>query len=204
MAGQWFGIEILEHVDKGRPAVDSCIRMEIKEVDSNNVELIWRERNFEVIYKFVILNPNSRGVWTSQGSQTGERGGADLGRGSTHENALALYSVVIFCFAVTGTSYGYTQFAGNVYVLKASESNIVLTFCSKPHVLYSLVLTKKHTMNETELSSVHSMVNRFGAPIPVEIKKYCRNHATDTATASVALLLVLCIISMFTNMLRGR
>ena len=95
---------------------------------------------------------------------------------------------------------GYEQFAGNVFVLKASEANVVLTFCSRPHVLYSLVLAKTYTMNETELASLHSMVHRFGAPIPVDIKKYCRNSVGPLE--SVPLLLVLSIIGLFTITLR--
>lgn len=73
MSGSWYGIEIMEHVHKGRPVVDSCIRVEIQHQDSNYVNLIWKERDFKVQYKFVILDQKHRGNWTSQGSQNSNK-----------------------------------------------------------------------------------------------------------------------------------
>lgn len=72
MTGSWYGIELLDHVNRGRPAADSCIKIELKDLGNNQIELIWRERNFEVIYKFVIDDPSTRGVWTSKGFQIGK------------------------------------------------------------------------------------------------------------------------------------
>ncbi len=71
MSGSWYGIEILEHVTRNRPAVDSCIKVELRHRDANYVDLIWREHDFQVVYKFVILDQTQRGNWTSQGQQTG-------------------------------------------------------------------------------------------------------------------------------------
>lgn len=72
MTGTWYGVELLDHVNRGRPTADSCIKIDLKDTGNNQIELKWKERNFEVTYKFVILDPSLRGVWTSQGSQTGK------------------------------------------------------------------------------------------------------------------------------------
>lgn len=71
MNGHWYGIEILEHVNKGRPNAESCIKIEFRYRNSNYIDLIWRERNFQVDYTFVILDQTQRGNWTSQGQQSG-------------------------------------------------------------------------------------------------------------------------------------
>ncbi len=96
-----------------------------------------------------------------------------------------------FMITVTGKPEGYTyeHFAGNVFVLKATDSNVVLTFCSSPNKLYSLVLSKSYNMNETELTSVHNLIPRMQVPVTVDVKKYCRNHGVAVTASKFSLLL---------------
>lgn len=72
MSGTWYGVEILDHVTKGRPIVDTCIKVNIRQQENNYIELEWKERDFVVTYKFRILDQTRRGKWTSQGSQSGK------------------------------------------------------------------------------------------------------------------------------------
>lgn len=72
MSGTWYGVEILDHITKGRPVVDSCIKINIRQQENNYIDLEWREDDFVVNYKFVILDQTRRGKWTSQGFQSGE------------------------------------------------------------------------------------------------------------------------------------
>lgn len=72
MSGTWYGVEIIDHVANNRPVVDSCIRINIRQHDNNYIELEWREYDFVVNYKFVILDQTRRGIWTSQGYQSGK------------------------------------------------------------------------------------------------------------------------------------
>lgn len=70
----------------------------------------------------------------------------------------------------------YEQFKGNVFMLKASGTTAVLTFCSTTK-FFTLVLSRSHTANDTELQSVHNLVTRVtGKPIK-DVKKYCENNA---------------------------
>lgn len=71
MTGFWYGIEILEHIARNRPPVESCIKVDIKTGRNDHVFLTWREKNLAVTYTFYIEDNSQRGMWTSLGNQEG-------------------------------------------------------------------------------------------------------------------------------------
>lgn len=99
---------------------------------------------------------------------------------------------------VSGTpdGYIYEQFAGNVFITKAADANLVLSFCSVPNKLYSLVLFKTHLVNESQLVTLHELVQRFDMPKPVDIKRYCQN-TSQSLESQLSLLLLIPVMFFF-------
>lgn len=71
MTGVWYGIEILDHV-RSRYTIESCIMIELQDRGNNHVNLIWKEKNLDVTYKFFIED-NKKAIWTSLGNQEGNK-----------------------------------------------------------------------------------------------------------------------------------
>ena len=72
----------------------------------------------------------------------------------------------------------YNQFAGNVHVMKAVASDMVLTFCSRSpdNQLYSLLLSREHILQKSDKRGVHNLLGRRGLKI-VNIRETCMNNA---------------------------
>ena len=72
----------------------------------------------------------------------------------------------------------YNQFAGNVHVMKAVASDMVLTFCSRSpdNQLYSLLLSREHILQKSDKRGVHNLLARRGLKI-VSIRETCMNNA---------------------------
>ncbi|EFN88164.1 hypothetical protein EAI_15700, partial [Harpegnathos saltator] len=71
----------------------------------------------------------------------------------------------------------YKQFTGSVHVMKAVASDMVLTFCSRnPNFtqLYSLLLSREHTLQKSDKRGVHNLLGRRGLKI-VSIRETCVN-----------------------------
>lgn len=73
---------------------------------------------------------------------------------------------------------GYKQFSGNVHVMKAVASDMVLTFCSRnpDNQLYSLLLSREHILQKSDKRGVHNLLGRRGLKI-VNIRETCMNNA---------------------------
>ncbi|XP_065225263.1 uncharacterized protein LOC135849049 [Planococcus citri] len=163
MTGYWYGVEIVEHIhSRNKPNVDSCIKVELKTKGNDNVYLTWREKNLAVTYTFYNQDSTQRGVWTSLGDQT---------------------------VAEKPFGYDYEQFAGKLFVVRASD-NLVLTFCSSTK-LFTLVLSKNYTMNSTELNSIHNSLTRISGLTIKDAKRYCRNGAYNVKAENFLILFIL-------------
>lgn len=68
------------------------------------------------------------------------------------------------------------QFGGTVHVMKAVASDMVLTFCSRHpnNQLYSLLLSREHTLQKNDKRGVHNLLARRGLKI-ISIRETCVN-----------------------------
>lgn len=89
----------------------------------------------------------------------------------------------------------YDQFAGTVYVRKAVNDHMVLTFCSPNTQLYSLVVFREKMLDPKELRSITNQMQRLKFPI-TQTKRTCRNTSSITQ-ATVWLITVLGFAHVF-------
>ncbi|XP_076763081.1 uncharacterized protein LOC143430613 [Xylocopa sonorina] len=157
--GKWYVVEVLEHkVDPSKPAtgsyvIDSCpiVKMRAPENFLSSLRLLWTEDAGNLEYSFRIPDVTRKpGFWISASMQNG-----------------------------TLTERQYTQFTGNVHVMKAVASDMVLTFCSRSpdDQLYSLLLSREHILQPSDKRGVHNLLSRRGLKI-VSIRETCMNDAT--------------------------
>ncbi|XP_012521471.1 uncharacterized protein LOC105827844 [Monomorium pharaonis] len=152
--GKWYVVEILEHrADptksvSGTRIVDSCPIVRLKPLlEHAALKLLWSEESGNVEYTFRIPDiARRKGFWKTMTSQNGTL--ADRQK--------------------------YMQFYGSVHVMKAVASDMVLTFCSRNpnNQLYSLLLSREHTLQKSDKRGVHNLLARRGLKI-VSIRETC-------------------------------
>ncbi|KOC61366.1 hypothetical protein WH47_06043, partial [Habropoda laboriosa] len=159
--GKWYVVEVLGHkVDPFKPitgtfVVDSCPIVKLRAVENSSnffssLRLLWTEEAGNLEYTFRIPDISRKpGFWISTSLQNG-----------------TLVKMV------------YNQFTGNVHVMKAVASNMVLTFCSRSpdNQLYSLLLSREHILQLSDKRGVHNLLSRRGLKI-VSIRETCMNNA---------------------------
>lgn len=154
--GKWYVVEVLEHiVDPQKPisgsyVVESCPIVRLRELEFSSLRLLWTEEAGNLEYTFRIPDKSRKpGFWISTGQQNG-----------------------------TLTRRQYNQFSGNVHVMKAVASDMVLTFCSRSpdNQLYSLLLSRHHVLQKSDKRGVHNLLGRRGLKI-VSIRETCMNSA---------------------------
>ncbi|XP_026673227.1 uncharacterized protein LOC108629587 isoform X2 [Ceratina calcarata] len=157
--GKWYVVEVLEHkVDPLKPVsgmyvVDSCPIVMLRAVENSSkffssLRLLWTEEAGNLEYNFRIPDIYRKpGYWLSNSIQNG-----------------------------TLAERQYNQFTGNVHVMKAVASDMVLTFCSRSpdNQLYSLLLSREHILQQSDKRGVHNLLGRRGLKI-VSIRQTCMN-----------------------------
>ncbi|XP_075236664.1 uncharacterized protein LOC142333444 [Lycorma delicatula] len=137
LMGMWYGVEVIQHrSDRGYAPgvtfVDSCPVLHFSKRDKpSELQLYWSEKAGTVEYQFNILNPSNPGFWMSFGPQNGSM---------VHKT--------------------YRQFAGVVQVMKAVASHVVLTFCSPNSELYTIILSRKRSLDKLEIRGVRNLLSR--------------------------------------------
>ncbi|CAD1477162.1 unnamed protein product [Heterotrigona itama] len=160
--GKWYVVEVLEHkVDPSKPTgggliiIDSCPIVNLRGVENSSkffssLRLLWTEHVGNLEYTFRIPDISRKpGFWVSTSLQNG-----------------------------TLVERQYNQFAGNVHVMKAVASDMVLTFCSRSpdNQLYSLLLSREHILQKNDKRGVHNLLIRRGLKI-INIRETCMNNA---------------------------
>lgn len=161
--GKWYVVEVLEHkVDSSKPVVgsyvvDSCPIVNLMEAEKSakflsSLKLLWVEEAGSVEYTFRIPDITRKpGFWISSSFQNG---------------------------TLTVSERPYHQFTGNVHVMKAVASDMVLTFCSRSpdNQLYSLLLSREHILQKSDKRGVHNLLSRRGLK-NISIRETCMNNA---------------------------
>ncbi|OAD54115.1 hypothetical protein WN48_08344 [Eufriesea mexicana] len=158
--GKWYVVEVLEHrVDPLNPGgsyvVDSCPIVKLTAVENaynffSSLSLLWTEEAGNLEYTFRIPDMTRKpGLWVTNSSQNG-----------------------------TLVEMQYKQFTGNVYVMKAVASDMVLTFCSRSpdNQLYSWLLAREHILQKSDKQGVHNLLTRRSLKIN-RIRETCMNNA---------------------------
>ncbi|XP_012232336.1 uncharacterized protein [Linepithema humile] len=153
--GKWYVVEILEHrsapkLISNSYVVDTCPIVNLRSLlDQASLKLLWTEGAGNLEYTFRIPDISRRkGYWQSIGLQNG-----------------------------TLAEREYRQFAGNVHVMKAVASDMVLTFCARSpdSQLYSLLLSREHNfLQKSDKRGVHNLLGRRGLQIG-SIRETCVN-----------------------------
>ncbi|XP_011879884.1 PREDICTED: uncharacterized protein LOC105568659 [Vollenhovia emeryi] len=166
--GKWYVVEVLEHkMDHTKPAggsyvVESCPIVKLRPLDHAALRLLWTEESGSVEYTFRIPDISRRkGLWRAMTSQNG----------------------------TLAERHSYQQFAGNVHVMKAVASDMVLTFCSRSpnSQLYSLLLSREHTLQKSDKRGVHNLLSRRGLKI-ISIRETCVNGGTGSRRGALDLV----------------
>lgn len=154
--GKWYVVEVLEHkVDplksvSGSYVLDSCPILKLRALEYSSLRLLWTEEAGNLEFTFRIPDISRKpGFWISTSLQNG-----------------------------TLAERQYNQFSGNVHVMKAVSSDMVLTFCSRSpgNQLYSLLLSREHILQKSDKRGVHNLLGRRGLKI-VSIQETCMNSA---------------------------
>ncbi|XP_029039117.1 uncharacterized protein LOC114874200 [Osmia bicornis bicornis] len=184
--GKWYVVEVLEHkVDPLKPlsgsyVVNSCPIVKLRAIENaakffSSLRLLWSEEMGNLEYTFRIPDITRKpGFWISDSQQNG-----------------------------TLVQKQYSQFTGNVYVMKAVASDMVLTFCagSPDNQLYSLLLAREHILSKSDKRGVHNLLVRRGLKI-VNIRETCMNSAAFRR-ASINLIGLLGLMGVLFNALFG-
>lgn len=166
--GKWYVVEVLDHMkDPTKPAsgsyvVDSCPIVKLRPLEHAALRLLWSEEIGNVEYTFRIPDISRRkGVWRTMLSQNG----------------------------TLAEKQKYMQFIGNVYVMKAVASDMVLTFCSRNpnNQLYSLLLSREHILHKSDKRGVHNLLQRRGLMI-VSIRETCMNGGAGSRRGALDLV----------------
>ncbi|KAF7402694.1 hypothetical protein HZH66_004961 [Vespula vulgaris] len=182
--GKWYVVEILEHKnDPIRPMtgkrvlLDSCPTVHLRSHEYSSLTLLWTEAAGNLEYTFRISDITRKpGFWMSTSMQNG-----------------------------TLTEKKYTQFVGCVHVMKAVASDMVLTFCSRgpESQLYSLLLSREHTLSEADRRGVHNLLGRRGLKI-VGIRETCMNGAAGWRRATIDLVASTTLLALLSSAILSR
>ncbi|XP_032675858.1 uncharacterized protein LOC116846304 [Odontomachus brunneus] len=168
--GKWYVVEVLEHRTdlvkspvSSSYIVDSCPIVKLMPLEHNSLKLLWSEEAGNLEYNFRIPDiVKKSGLWRTINLQNG-----------------------------TLAEKNYNQFVGTVHVMKAVASDMVLTFCSRNPgniQLYSLLLSREHTLQKSDKRGVHNLLGRRSLKI-VSIRETCMNGgATGTRRGALDLL----------------
>ncbi|XP_011688028.1 PREDICTED: uncharacterized protein LOC105450079 [Wasmannia auropunctata] len=182
--GKWYVVEVLEHRTDPAKAVphsyivDSCPIVKLRSSDYGSLRLLWSEESGNVEYSFRIPNISSRkGFWQTMTSQNG---------------TLAERSK-------------YMQFVGTVHVMKAVASDMVLTFCSRNpnNQLYSLLLSREHTLQQSDKRGVHNLLARRGLK-NVSIRETCVNGGAGSRRVALDLVAWATLVGLLSSSLLFR
>ncbi|EFN73795.1 hypothetical protein EAG_06437 [Camponotus floridanus] len=165
--GKWYVVEVLEHrpdlTKKTSPTyvVDSCPIVKLKPLEFTSLKLLWNEEAGNLEYTFRIPDIAKRkGYWQTMSPQNG-----------------------------TLTEKQYKQFSGNVHVMKAVASDMVLTFCSRhpDSQLYSLLLSRKHILQKSDKRGVHNLLGRRNLKI-ISIRETCMKGGSGSRRGALDLV----------------
>ncbi|XP_043491065.1 uncharacterized protein LOC122516913 [Polistes fuscatus] len=182
--GKWYVVEILEHrsdpmrpINSERVVLDSCPTVQLRSHEYSSLTLLWTETAGNLEYTFRISDITRRpGFWTSSSLQNG-----------------------------TLVRNQYRQFIGCVHVMKAVASDMVLTFCSRNPTsqLYSLLLSREHTLGEADRRGVHNLLGRRGLKIVVT-RETCVNGAAGWRRAMVDLVTSTTLLALLSSAILSR
>lgn len=176
--GKWYVVEILEHrADPLKPLsssyiVDSCPIVKLRPLDHAALRLLWTEEAGNLEYTFRIPDiARKRGLWRTMTLQNG-----------------------------TLTEKQYNQFVGTVHVMKAVASDMVLTFCSRSpnSQLYSVLLSREHTLQKSDKRGVHNLLGRRGLKI-VSIRETCVNGGSGSRRSALDLVGWVTLVGLFSS-----
>ncbi|XP_035731761.1 uncharacterized protein LOC118445860 isoform X1 [Vespa mandarinia] len=182
--GKWYVVEILEHKSdpikhtNGKHVVlDSCPTVHLRSHEYSSLTLLWTEAVGNLEYTFQISDITRRpGFWMSSTLQNG-----------------------------TLTEKKYQQFIGCVHVMKAVASDMVLTFCSRSpgSQLYSLLLSREHTLGQADRRGVHNLLGRRGLKI-LGIRETCMNGAAGWRRATIDLVASTTLFALLSSVILSR
>ncbi|KYN08544.1 hypothetical protein ALC62_00528 [Cyphomyrmex costatus] len=178
--GKWYVVEVLQHrIDPTKPmmtnsiVVDSCPIVKLRPYEHSALKLWWSEEKGDVEYTFRIPDINTKkGFWRTMNLQNGT-----LAQRPT-----------------------YMQFSGSVHVMKAVASDMVLTFCSRsPNTqLYSLLLSREHTLQKSDKRGVHNLLARRGLKI-IGIREACANGGARSRRSSLDLVAWVTLVGLLSS-----
>ncbi|KAK2579659.1 hypothetical protein KPH14_011583 [Odynerus spinipes] len=182
--GKWYVVEILDHkidpmklMNGGRVVLDSCPTVQLHSHEYSSLTLLWTETAGNLEYTFRISDISRRpGFWTSSSLQNG-----------------------------TLAEKQYKQFTGIVHVMKAVASDMVLTFCSRSpqSQLYSLLLSREHTLGEPDRRGVHNLLGRRGLKI-LTIRETCMNGGAGWRRPTVDLVASSTLLALLSSVILSR
>ncbi|XP_026278208.2 uncharacterized protein LOC113206363 isoform X2 [Frankliniella occidentalis] len=163
LSGYWYAVETIGHREEDRipgegyKEISLCPLMFLAQLDnSTDLRLLWEEPLGKIEYRFRVVDENDRGFWMSLGQQNG----------SLTDNE----------------QYPYRQFAGNVQVMRAVSSDMVLTFCSPQTHHYSMIMSRNKTMSDQQLHSLNKMLADRGLLL-ANTRVACRGGAQASAAS---------------------
>ncbi|XP_011634719.1 uncharacterized protein LOC105425576 [Pogonomyrmex barbatus] len=177
--GKWYVVEILEHrMDPTKPVsssyvVESCPIVKLRPLDHASLRLLWSEDSGNLEYTFRIQDIVKRkGFWQTMTSQNG----------------------------TLAERKKYMQFTGNVHVMKAVASDMVLTFCSRHpnNQLYSLLLSREHTLQNSDKRGVHNLLGRRGLK-NVSIRETCVNGGAGSRRGTLDLVTWAALVGLLSS-----
>ncbi|KYQ49298.1 hypothetical protein ALC60_11639 [Trachymyrmex zeteki] len=177
--GKWYVVEVLQHkIDPTKPVmtsnvVDSCPIVKLKPFEHSSLKLWWSEESGDLEYTFRIPNISTKkGLWRNMYLQNG----------------------------TLAERPNYMQFAGTVHVMKAVASDMVLTFCSRSpnHQLYSLLLSREHTLQKSDKRGVHNLLARRGLKI-IGIRETCVNGGARSRRSALDVVAWVTLVGLLSS-----
>ncbi|XP_063224059.1 uncharacterized protein LOC134531934 [Bacillus rossius redtenbacheri] len=164
----WYVVEVLEHRQPGGAAIsriDSCPVVQLQRLGETRLKLLWEEPAGVVEYHFRLPIAYTPGYWVAEGSPNSTL--ADH-----HGKRIAVH------------------FSGDVHVMKAVYSHLVLTFCSAAEEkLWTIVLSPESSLSAVELRGVNKMLERRGLTLS-NVRQTCGGAGSAPASAALASLLL--------------
>ncbi|XP_018366132.1 PREDICTED: uncharacterized protein LOC108763202 [Trachymyrmex cornetzi] len=179
--GKWYVVEVLQHnLDPTKPVKtnvivsnDLCPIVKLRPFEYSALKLWWSEESGDLEFTFRIPNINTKkGFWRNMYPQNG----------------------------TLADRPDYKQFAGTVHVMKAVASDMVLTFCSRTpdHQLYSLLLSREHTLQKSDKRGVHNLLGRRGLKIN-GIRETCVNGGARSRRSAFDLVVWMTLVGLFSS-----
>ncbi|XP_012054750.1 PREDICTED: uncharacterized protein LOC105617807 [Atta cephalotes] len=175
---KWYVVEVLQHkLDPTKPVKtisnDLCPIVKLRPFEHSSLKLWWSEESGDLEYTFRIPNINTKkGLWRNMYPQNG----------------------------TLAERPDYKQFSGSVHVMKAVASDMVLTFCSRTpdHQLYSLLLSREHTLQKSDKRGVHNLLGRRGLKIN-DIRETCVNGGARSRRSALDFVVWMTLVGLFSS-----